>query len=173
MAASHDIGANLRTDGHQNCRSDFHNADEEHGRVGREREQTSDDGSEVLVPVGEEVRELVETSNQRRNDEPEVEELICLVRRSGLGGDHLSHVTHPSAWRSALRAPDDERAETGAREVYPGPWGTMRKFKMNGGLSKRKAPPAHLEAGPRWMRGTTIALEIGTTNGHVDRSRGA
>lgn len=92
MAASHDIGANLRTDGHQNCRSDFHNADEEHGRVGREREQTSDDGSEVLVPVGEEVRELVEASNQRRNDEPEVEELICLIRRTGLGDDHLSHV---------------------------------------------------------------------------------
>ena len=42
------------------------------------------DGSEVLIPVGEELRELVETRYQRRNDEPEVEELICLIRRTDL-----------------------------------------------------------------------------------------
>jgi hypothetical protein len=50
--------------------------DEKHERVGRERQQIGDEGSEVLVPVGEELRELVEAGNQRRNDEPEVEEVL-------------------------------------------------------------------------------------------------
>ena len=80
--AATDVSADSWTHGDQHRCGHLHDPDEEHERVTRDRQQPRDHGSEILIPVGEEVRELVESRQKGRHDEPDVQDLICLVGRA-------------------------------------------------------------------------------------------
>ena len=61
----HDVRADSWTRGNENGGRHLNDPDEQHERVTRDRKQPLDRRSEILIPVREEVRELVESRQKR------------------------------------------------------------------------------------------------------------
>ena len=80
------VGADARTNGDNHSGNDLNHSNEQHETVTGHGEHASESWSHLHVPIHEEMSELVEAGEQRRNDESNVENLIGLIGRIGEQG---------------------------------------------------------------------------------------
>ena len=82
-----DVAADAGADGDEHAGGDLDDADHQHGLVGVAGHEVVDPRSEVLVPVGQHLDELVEAERDRRDreDGAEQEERLVLVVACGRG----------------------------------------------------------------------------------------
>jgi hypothetical protein len=76
---NHNPGANRRYERHKQGGDDFDDTDPKHEGVGGHRKHSGHEWREVLVPVDEKVKELVDARTERSNHERNVRD----VRRAG------------------------------------------------------------------------------------------
>src|SRR6185312_6651789 len=75
------VGAVARLDQDDQPGDDLHHAHQVHEVGGGAGQQPVDPGSQILLPVDEDVEELVESEHDRRNGEPDPQEPEALVCR--------------------------------------------------------------------------------------------
>src|SRR5581483_7387553 len=75
----HQVTAEAGPQGNHQAGHDLDDADDEHRLMGVARHDVVDDGGKILVPVDENVEELVQPEQQRRDDEADAEEEVPLV----------------------------------------------------------------------------------------------
>jgi len=75
----HDVGEDARAEQHADTGDDLDDAGDEHERVSVPAEPAVHDRREVVVPVDQQVEELVRSCHDRRDDETDVQNLISLV----------------------------------------------------------------------------------------------
>ena len=90
----HEIAAVVRLPRDERARDDLDHADREHERVRRDRQQAGDRRRQVLVPVHEEPEELVDTRDDGREHERDLQDAERLTRDVGadrhLGARHAA-----------------------------------------------------------------------------------